>query len=203
MECTLMTTADGCMLDTSNNSQVGVVIHYEYGKNADGNVILHKTRYTTAAGVPITLTGTQSVSAGVCQPVTTDVEWVAMVDDTDNDSTTPGVPFLRKYTRVTNGITGAVITETVEDFELDMTTEYELVGTAGLPSGTDYETNDLTLCDSTGASFIRRVSYINGTKVTVGDFEMDGETTYTPVGAVGACPSCPAVTAQGVVATWG
>jgi hypothetical protein len=203
MDCSLVTTADGCLFDSATDAQVGVVIHYVYGKNAAGTLILHKTLYTNAAGDPLpALTGTQTVTAGVCQPRSTDVEWVAMVDDTDNDTSTPGVPFLRKYTVVSSGITGAVISETVEDFEPDMETTYTVVGTATLPSASDYETSDLTLCDSTGTSFIRRVSYVNGTKVTVGDFELDGDTAYTPVGAVGACPQCAPVTAQGVVTSW-
>lgn len=204
MECTLIEAIPGCFFDTATGVQTPVSIHYVYGKNAGGAVILEKTLYTDAAGVPLTaLTGTQSVTAGSCQPVSVDVEWVAMVDDTDGDPSTPGVPFLRKYTRLSSGISGAVISETVADFEPDMETAYEIVGDASLPTSSDYETNDLTLCDATGAAFIRRVSYINGVQVTVGDFELDGETAFTPSGAVGACPNCAPATAQGVVTTWG
>lgn len=203
MDCTIMTTAEGCMYDSDNGMQQGVVIHYQYGKDASGNLILHKTRYTDAAGVPIALTATQVVTAGVCQPVATDVEWQLLADDTDGDPATAPVQFLRKYTRITNTLNGTVISETVGDFELDMVTPYTVVGTAGAVGNSDTEFNDLTLCDATGTAFIRRVTYVNGVQVSIGDFELDGTTAFTPSGAVSACPNCAPVTAQGVVATWG
>jgi len=196
-----MTTAEGCMYDTSTESQVGVVIHYEYGKDAAGTLILAKTRYTNAAGVPIALTGTQTVTAGSCQPISTDVEWVQLCDD-DGDAATENVPFLRKYTTTRNSLTAAIITETVEDFELDMETAYTVAGTAATCGVSDTETNDIVMCDATGAAFIRRVSYINGVQVTVADFALDAVTAFTPSGAVGPCPKCAPVTAQGVVNTW-
>ena len=203
MDCVAMTTASGCMVDTSTNTSTPVVIHYEYGKDASGAVILYKTRYTNAAGTPISLTGTQSVTPGACVQVTTDVEWEMLCDDDGNAATT-NTAFLRKYTTTRNASTGAVITEVVADYALDMTTSYTVVGTAASCSSTqDYETNDLILCDGTGTSFIRRVSYLNGTQVSVGDFQMDGTTAYTVSGTVAACPTCAAKTAQGVVTSWG
>ena len=201
MDCALMTTAEGCMYDTATGVQTGVVIHYEYGKDSNGAVILYKTRYTNAAGVPIALAGTQTVTAGVCQPISTDVEWVQLCDD-DGDAATANAPFLRKYTTTRNSLTGAIITETVEDFELDMVTAYTVAGTAATCGVSDTETNDLIMCDSTGAAFIRRVSYINGVKVTVGDFALDATTAFTPTGTVGPCPQCAPKTAVGVVSVW-
>lgn len=203
MQCTEMSTAQGCLFDSTTQQQQGVIIHYEYGTNATGGTILVATRYTTADGTPIALTATQTVSAGSCQPVAVDVEWVQLCDDTDDDGSTASVPFLRKYTKTTSSLTGATISEVVEDFELDMETAYVPVGTVGTCGISDTETNDLTLCDSTGTAFIRRISYVNGVQVTIGDFEIDGETAYVPVGAVGACPTCAPKTAQGIVATWG
>ena len=197
-----MTTAEGCLYDSATGVQTGVVIHYQYGKDSSGNLILHKTRYTSADGTVLpALTGTQTVTAGACQPVSVDTEWVQLCDD-DGDAATVNTPFLRKYTTLRSGISGAIISETVEDFELDMATAYTVVGTAATCGVSDTETNDLTLCDSTGQSFIRRISYINGVQVTVGDFALDGTTAYTPVGTVGACPTCAPVTPAGVVTSW-
>lgn len=204
MDCTLISTAEGCMYDADTGQQTGVVIHYEYGKNAAGAVILHKTRYTDAAGVPIALTVDQTVTAGVCQPVTTDVEWVMMSDDDDGDPSTDPILFLRKSVTVTGSLNGTVISETVEDYELDMVTPYTVVGTVGgASSAGGIDVSDMVLCDSTGTAFIRRITYVNGVQVSIGDFETDGETTYVATGTVGACPNCAPVTAQGVVATWG
>lgn len=191
------------MYDTATAQQTPVIIHYEYGKDAAGAVILHKVRYTNAAGVPITLAGTQTVGAGSCQPVSTDVEWVQLCDDTDGNASTSPVPFLRKSTTTTASLNGSIISKVVEDFALDMVTAYTVVGTVGTCGVNDTETNDLILCDSAGASFIRRVSYINGVQVTVGDFALDGVTAFVPTGTVQACPSCAPKTALGVVATWG
>lgn len=203
--CTTVQPLMGCMLDTSVSppSQTPVTIHYEYGVDSAGKTILVATRYTNADGTPITLTGTQSVQPGVCQPVGVDVEWTQLCDDTDSDPATDAVPFLRKYTRISNGITGLPISESFEDFELDMETPYTVVGDVGTCGVSDTETNDLTLCDSTGKAFIRRVSYINGVQVTIGDFELDGATAYTPVGEVKACPTCAPATARGVLTSWG
>lgn len=201
MDCSLVTTAEGCLYDSATGVQSGVVIHYIYGKDAAGVTILHKTIYTNAAGVPIALSGTQTVSAGSCQPVDTEVSWVQLCDD-DGNAATANVAFLRKYTTTRNSLSGAVITETVADFALDMTTAYTVVGTASTCGVSDSETNDIVLCDSTGTSFIRRISYINGVQVTVGNFALDGTTAYAPTGAVGACPTCAPVTAQGVVSSW-
>lgn len=203
--CTTTAPIIGCLLDTSVSppSQTPVTIHYEYGVNDTGGRILVSTLYSNAAGEPITLAGTQSVSPGVCQPVSVDIEFVQLCDDTDSDPATDNVPFIRKYTRISSGITGVLISESFEDFELDMETEYTVVGDVGTCGVSDTETNDITLCDSTGTAFIRRVKYINGVQVSVGDFELDGTTAYTAVGDVKACPTCAPATAKGVLTSWG
>jgi hypothetical protein len=201
MECAIMTTAEGCMFDSATGLQTGVVIHYEYGKDANGAVILHKTRYTNAAGVPIALAATQVVTAGVCQPIALDVEWVQLCDD-DADPATDNAAFLRKYTTTRNSLTGAIITEVVEDFELDMETPYTVVGTAAQCATGAQDVEDIILCDSLGLSFIRRSTFVNGVRVTVADLALDGATAFVPTGTVGACPSCAPKTAVGVVSAW-
>lgn len=204
MDCSLVTTAEGCLFDSATGGQSGVVIHYVYGKNSAGTTILHKTLYTDAAGVPLpVLTGTQTVTAGVCQPIQTDVEFLLLCDDDDADPGTNPVQFVRKFTRTSNSLTGVKITETVEDFEQDLVTPYVVVGTVQSCGAGTSDTEDSTLCDSTGQAFIRRFVTINGVQITAQDLELDGVTVYVPVGAVGACPQCAPVTAQGVVTSWG
>lgn len=202
MSCVDMEVIPGCMVE-AGQPPVPVAVHYQYGKNATGGVIIVATRYTDAAGAPITLSATQSVIPGACPAVKSDFEMQLLCDDADGNPATPGVPFLRKIERVYDGGTGAMLTETVSDFELDGVTAYAVVGTVNASCVDDYEFEEITVCDAVGAAHIRRQTQVNGQFVTLGFFNPTTGAASTPTGAVGPCPTCGAMTAQGVLTSWG
>jgi hypothetical protein len=69
MNCTDLEKTIGCLKDGAGTPIRSVEIHTEYGKNATGGTIVVATRYTDAAGVPITLAAGETVTPGECQPV--------------------------------------------------------------------------------------------------------------------------------------
>lgn len=68
MKCNQMQATLGCRLDSAGVPLGAVIIHTEYRKNAAGNIIVHATRYTDSANVPITLGVGEVVVAGECKP---------------------------------------------------------------------------------------------------------------------------------------
>lgn len=201
LNCRDMETAQGCMVE-AGKPPVPVVIHYEYRDNG-GETILYKTRYTSADGTPIALTATQTVVPGACPMVRTDVEQELLCNDTDGNPATPPVRFLRRYTRVYEAVAGTMISEVVDDFALDGTTPYVVVG-AIAACDADLEYDEELVCDAAGVSHMRRTHTLdNGTTVTLGFYDPTTGAASTPTGAVGPCPACGPATAVGVVTTWG
>lgn len=61
-----MEQTPGC-LRRADGTQVGVIIHTEYAKDAAGNTIVHRVIYSDSAGAPITLAAGESVYPGCCE----------------------------------------------------------------------------------------------------------------------------------------
>jgi hypothetical protein len=202
LACKQVATLAGCLVEAGQPG-VPVVIHYEYRDAASGNPQIHATRYTDAAGTPIALAAGQSVIAGACPVVTTDVEQQLLCDDTDGNPATPVVQFIRRYTRTYNAGTGALLSEVVADFQLDGVTAYTVAGTIA-QCAADLEYDEETVCDSAGVSHIRRTTTLdNGQSYVLGFFSPTTGAPTTPTGAVGPCPVCVPAVPVGVVSTWG
>lgn len=202
LACKQMEAVPGCLIE-AGQVPVPVMVHYEYRDSAAGNPVLHATRYTDAAGVPITLSAAQSVIPGACPLVKTDVEQEILCDDADGNPATPGIMFLRRYTRTYNEGTGALVNEVIADFALNGVTPYVAVGVIG-QCAADFEYDEEQVCDAAGVSHIRRTTTLDsGQTVTLGFFNPTTGAASTPSGAVGPCPSCAPAVPLGVVTTWG
>lgn len=202
LACKQMEAVPGCLIEAGQTPQP-VVIHYEYRDAASGAAVLHATRYTDAAGVPIALTAAQSVVPGACPLIKTDVEQEVLCDDADGNPATPGVMFLRRFTRTYDQSTGALLNEVTADFALDGTTPYAVVGVIGACQA-DLEYDEEQVCDAAGVAHIRRTTTLDGGQtVTLGFFNPTTGAASTPTGAVGPCPSCAPAVPLGVVTTWG
>lgn len=66
LSCTQMEQMPGC-LRRADGTKEGIIIHTEYGNNAAGSTIVHRTVYSDSSGVPITLAAGESVSPGCCE----------------------------------------------------------------------------------------------------------------------------------------
>lgn len=67
MNCNAVTAIPGCLIDTVAKVNIPISIHYTYGLNAAGKVVLQNSVYTTPAGVGIGALGAnQTVSTGCC-----------------------------------------------------------------------------------------------------------------------------------------
>lgn len=203
MQCTQITTTPGCLIETGQPPKP-VLIHTEFGNNASGNPIPVATRYTEAnAATVLTLTAGQSVVPGVCPSVKSDTEYMLLCDDADNNPSTPPIQFVRRVDRVTDGNSGALISQTITDLAVDLVTPYTVVGSVGSCANSDSEFDEEIVCDAAGVRHVRRQVMVNGVLATVGFFDpADGTTVTTPTGAVGACPSCGPKTPLGVVTSW-
>lgn len=203
MSCITITTTPGCLVEAGQPPRP-VLIHTEFGLNAAGNPVPIATRYTEAnAATVITLGAGQAVVPGVCPAVDSDVEFLLLCDDVDSNPATPAVQFLRRIERVTNGDTGAFISQTVTDLAMDGVTAYTVVGSIIACGANDDEFTEMIVCDAAGVRHLRRQVQVNGVFATVGFFNPnDGTTVTVPTGAVGACPSCAPKTQLGVVTSW-
>lgn len=204
MDCHQITTTPGCLTEAGQPPKP-VLIHTEFGLNAAGNPIPVATRYTDAnAAVVITLASGQAVVPGTCPSVQSDTEFMLLCDDVDANPATPSVKFLRRVDRVTNGDTGALISQTITDLALDGVTAYTVSGTIiSCGGGEDSEFVETIVCDSAGVRHVRRQSSVNGVYATIGFYDpADGTTVTVPTGTVGACPSCAPKTSLGVVTSW-
>jgi hypothetical protein len=184
---------------------VPVLIHFEYQEAASGNPIVKSVRYTDAAGGIVAVPVGGTVVPGVCPMVRTDVEDQLLCDDADANPATPALPFLRRFTRIYNTTDGSLINQTVADFALDGVTPFVISAPANVSANcaADFEFVETTVCDANGTTWIRRQTQIGGLFVTLGFFVPLTGLAGTPVGAVGACPSCGPATAAGVLTTWG
>lgn len=203
LTCIQITTTPGCLVEAGQPPRP-VLIHTEFGLNASGNPIPVATRYTEAnAATVIALTATQSVIPGVCPAVETDTEYLLLCDDVDANPATPAVQFVRRIERVTNGDTGALVSQTITDLALDLVTPYTVTGAIVACDGADNEFMEMIVCDAANVKHLRRQVQVNGVFATIGFFDpTDGVTVTTPTGAVGPCPTCAPKTALGVVTAW-
>lgn len=119
-----MTVTQGC-LTTAAGVATTVNIHYEYRDNAAGNAVLHATRYTNAAGVPVVPAGTDVITAGACAISPPDVEFEILCDKLTDGTI---IDFVRR-TVTTFSATGAPTT-VIANFGMDYLTPYTLQGGA-------------------------------------------------------------------------
>lgn len=123
--CSELEAVIGCLTDAAG-AKTSIVIHYEYRVSAAGNRTLHATRYTNAAGVPITLAGTDVVTPGQCPIASPDVEFEIICDKSAAGVVTE---FVRRT--VTTFSATNVPTTVVANLALDYTTAYTPTGTVG------------------------------------------------------------------------
>lgn len=123
--CSEMEVVAGC-LTTAAGVKTDIAIHYEYRVSEAGERTLHKTRYTNAAGVPITPAGTDVVTVGQCPIAQPDVEFEILCDKSAAGVVTE---FVRR--KVTVFSSTNVPTTTVTNLGLDYTTAYTPSGTVG------------------------------------------------------------------------
>lgn len=137
-------------------------------RNSDGSVSVNDleldgvTPYATTGAVRVCVSSSPS-----------DNEWMEFCDDTG--------PFLR---RIVVDAAGAV---TVLDREVDAITVHVVVGAVRI-CPTSESINVVLLCDDNG-SFLRQYKTDATGIVTVSDLNLDGVSTYTPVGDVTLCAS--------------
>lgn len=124
MDCTTVTTEAVCFDDGA--AKASLVAHYEYGKDAAGDLVLVATRFTEADGVTVVDTSAGTVTVGACVVAPPDIE-ILKLCDTLADGTV--VEFLR-VVRVQFDANG-VQTTTTSDTALDGTTSYVIAGTVG------------------------------------------------------------------------
>lgn len=109
--------------------------------------------------------------------------------------------FLR---RINTDPTGAVVS--VINTTLDGTTPFGPVGAVGVcttPTATDFDFDQIILCDANGTSFIRRYTFnsTTGAVTATTNLTLAGG-AFAPVGAVALCASCcPAVIGDGCTNT--
>lgn len=115
----------GCQT-TAAGIKTSIVIHYEYRVSAAGNRTLHATRYTDAAGLPITPAGTDVVTPGQCPVAQPDVEFDILCDKLASGVV---VEFVRRT--VTTFSSTNVPTSVVTNLQLDYVTAYAPAGTVG------------------------------------------------------------------------
>lgn len=125
MLCSEISAVPGC-LTTAAGAKTNITIHYEYRTAANGNRTLHATRYTNAAGVPVTPAGTDVIEPGQCAVAPPDVEWERLCDTTAAGVTTE---FFRRS--ITSFSTAGVPTVAVTNWQLDKVTAYVATGTVG------------------------------------------------------------------------
>lgn len=123
--CSEMEAVVGCLTNAAG-LKTDIAIHYEYRVSAAGERTLHKTRYTNAAGVPITLAGTDVVTVGQCPIAQPDVEFEVLCDKSAAGVVTE---FIRRTVTVFSATN--VPTTTVANLGLDYTTVYVPSGTVG------------------------------------------------------------------------
>lgn len=124
----------------------------------------------TLAGAAFVPTGTVRLCAA------SDAEVINLCDITGGTV----VPFLRTLVLSPTGAITSTIDTTLTG------APYTVTGTATICTAVDTEPQ--VLCDSTGASFLRRYSYnAAGLQVGTNDTTLDGSTPFTPTGAVTDC----------------
>ena len=121
--CFLLEALPGCLTNAAG-VKTSISIHYEYRASATGAAVLHATRYTDAAGVPITLAVGDVVSVGACPVAAPDVEWERLCDVSAAGVVTE---FFRRS--ITSFDAAGVPSVAVADFALDKVTAYAPAGT--------------------------------------------------------------------------
>jgi hypothetical protein len=202
-QCRNNASVVGCFVPTDASlPPVGIVIHYVY--DTDGALVA--TVYTDSAGAPIDIAAFQgggTALAGACPVISVDVEHELLCDDVDANPATPSIAFIRRYERRYNAGTGVLISQTVVDLALDLVTPYVISAAANVSANcaSDFEFEEVVLCDATGATVVRRQTQINGVFAVVGYFDPAGA-AVVPVQPVGACPNCADEPFRGVVTSW-
>jgi hypothetical protein len=123
--CSEISAVAGC-LTTAAGVKTNLVIHYEYRTAANGNRTLHATRYTDAAGNPVSPAPTDVVEAGQCAVAQPDVEWERLCDKSAAGVVTE---FFRRS--ITSFSAAGVPTVAVTNWQLDKVTAYAPAGTVG------------------------------------------------------------------------
>lgn len=128
--CTETHPIVGCFVPTDLTvAPVGITIHYSYDSTeVPVRTVYSEADHTTTIDVA-TYLGGGDVIPGSCPVPHTDFEQLIMCDDTDNDSSTEDVQFVRTTVRTYRGDTATLVTETITDTELDLITPYVVVGT--------------------------------------------------------------------------
>ena len=121
--CSDIAVTQGCLANVAG-LRTTIMVHYEYRTAANGNRTLHATRYTDAAGAPITLAVGETVSAGACPVISPDVEWLSLCD-----VSAAGVVTEFERRSITSFDSAGVASTVVADFASDRVTAY-------VPSGT-------------------------------------------------------------------
>lgn len=102
-----------------------LVAHYEYRKNAAGNSVLHATRYTDAAGVPVN-TAAGTVTVGACAISPPDIEWTLLCDVQPSGVV---VEFWQQIITSYNASGAVIQPSVVNTFAADKVTPYVPTGT--------------------------------------------------------------------------
>lgn len=121
--CRQLATAEVCYTDGAGVRQT-LVAHYEYREAPSGATILHATRYTTAAGVPVD-TSAGTVVVGACPVGTPDVEW-ELLCDTDAAGVT--TQFFRRSITSFDANGAVIVPVAVTNWALDKITPYVVAG---------------------------------------------------------------------------
>lgn len=124
MNCKDFSAVAVCYTNAAGIKQ-SLVAHYEYRNNAAGVALLHATRYTDSAGVPVN-TSAGTVSVGACVVAAPDVEYQLLCDTSAAGVVTS---FFRRAVSYFDA-TGAV-SVVVADFAIDKTTPYATTGIVG------------------------------------------------------------------------
>lgn len=166
---------------------------------------------TTVDGAPYVVVGevgqctAASSSGDTCPCVSADAIGQAVADHAEQQDVETLILCDATPTRFLRAIkydaeTGAVLT--VVNTTLDGTTPFVPVGAVGIcttPVATDFDFDQVVLCDSNGTAFIRRFTFNSSTGVVTATTNLTlAGAAFVPVGAVGICSDCcPTVIGEG------
>lgn len=128
MSCTELDPIVGCHT-LADGSRQNVVIHYEYGKDAEGEAIVSAVRITDVLGVIVADATDANTVSGACPIAQPDVEWVERCDLLSDGSK---VPYMCQVITSFDASGAAIVPSATADYELDKVTPYTVVGTPTL-----------------------------------------------------------------------